>query len=102
VWIGFGEGACQNAEQESLDHFAHIEPDCCQDLVQGLEFRFYGLWLMISDLMFRVNRIRRGLVFKAHRLVYHSTLGLGVMKKKKKANRIAASAKSTMILLFFF
>jgi hypothetical protein len=25
-----------------------------------------------------------GLVFKAHRLVYHSTLGLGVMKKKNK------------------
>ena len=24
-----------------------------------------------------------GLVFKAHRLVYHSTLGLGVIKKKK-------------------
>ena len=26
----------------------------------------------------------RGLVFKAHRLVYHSTLGLSVIKKKKK------------------
>jgi len=25
-----------------------------------------------------------GLVFKAHRLVYHSTLGLRVIKKKKK------------------
>ena len=30
-----------------------------------------------------VNRFRGGLVFKAHRLVYHSTLGLRVMKKKK-------------------
>ena len=27
---------------------------------------------------------RGGLVFKAHRLVYHSTLGLRVIKKKKK------------------
>ena len=26
---------------------------------------------------------RGGLVFKAHRLVYHSTLGLRVIKKKK-------------------
>jgi len=27
---------------------------------------------------------RGGLLFKAHRLLYHSTLGLRVMKKKKK------------------
>ena len=33
---------------------------------------------------FRVQRFRGGLVFKAHRLVYHSTLGLRVIKKKKK------------------
>ena len=31
-----------------------------------------------------VNRFRGGLVFKAHRLVYHSTLGLRVINKKKK------------------
>jgi len=31
-----------------------------------------------------VKRFRDGLVFKAHRLVYHSTLGLRVIKKKKK------------------
>jgi len=31
-----------------------------------------------------VQRFRGGLVFKAHRLVYPSTLGLGVIKKKKK------------------
>ena len=30
------------------------------------------------------KRFRRGLVFKAHRPVYHSTLGLRVIKKKKK------------------
>jgi len=30
---------------------------------------------------------RGGLVFKAHRLVYHSTLGLRVIKKKKKKKR---------------
>jgi len=30
-----------------------------------------------------VQRFRGGLVFKAHRLLYHSTLGLRVMKKKK-------------------
>ena len=31
--------------------------------------------------------VRGGLVFKAHRLVYHSTLGWRVIKKKKKAVR---------------
>ena len=30
-----------------------------------------------------VQQFRGGLVFKAHRLVYHSTLGLRVIKKKK-------------------
>jgi len=30
-----------------------------------------------------VKRFRGGLVFKAHRLVYHSTLGWRVIKKKK-------------------
>ena len=29
-----------------------------------------------------MKRFRGGLVFKAHRLVYHSTLGLRVIKKK--------------------
>ena len=31
----------------------------------------------------RSNMLRGGLVFKAHRLVYHSTLGSRVIKKKK-------------------
>ena len=33
----------------------------------------------------KVKRFRGGLVFKAHRLVYHSTLGWRVIKNKKKA-----------------
>jgi len=34
-----------------------------------------------------VQRLRGGLVFKAHRLVYHSTLGLRVIKKKNTPAR---------------
>ena len=30
-----------------------------------------------------------GLVFKAHRLLYHSTLGLGAIQKKKKKKKSA-------------
>ena len=33
------------------------------------------------------KRFRGGLILKAHRLVYHSTLGLRVIKKKQKAER---------------
>ena len=38
-----------------------------------------------EQLLYRnVQRFRGGLVLKAHRLVYHATLGLRVIKKKKK------------------
>ena len=33
-----------------------------------------------------MKRFRGGLVFKAHRLLYHSTLGSRVIKKKRKKN----------------
>ena len=33
-----------------------------------------------------VQRFQDGLVFKAHRLLYHSTLGLRVKKKKEEAS----------------
>jgi len=35
-----------------------------------------------------VKRFRGGLVFEAHRLVYYSTLGSRVIKKKKKKEEI--------------
>jgi len=40
----------------------------------------YELTLQVSN----VQWFRGGLVFKAHRLLYHATLGLRVIKKKKK------------------
>ena len=40
---------------------------------------------MIQLLRRNVKRFRGGLVFKAHRLVYHSTLSWRVIKKKKEA-----------------
>ena len=36
-----------------------------------------------------VKRFRGGLVFKAHRLVYHSTLGLPVIKKRRRTDAAA-------------
>jgi len=40
--------------------------------------------LQVWGLGFYVKRFRGGLVFKAHRLLYHSTIGVRVTKKKKK------------------
>ena len=41
---------------------------------------------MVKEQLLRrhVNRFRGGFVFKTHRLVHQSTLGWGVIKKKKK------------------
>jgi len=39
-----------------------------------------------------VKRFRGGLVFKAHRLLYHSTLGLRVIKKRRKNVKAEAPA----------
>jgi len=49
-----------------------------------------------------VQRFRGGLVFKAYRLVYHSTLGSRVIKKIKKrcpgpGRRVGASGKRECI-----
>jgi len=41
-----------------------------------------------------VKRFRGGLVFKTHRHVYHSTLGLIVMKKKKKVSSMGGRIMS--------
>jgi len=41
-----------------------------------------------------VQRFRGGLVFKAHRLLYHSTLGLRVMKKRRR-RMVAAVVEQT-------
>jgi len=43
------------------------------------------LWYVPEQLLHRnVQRFRGGLVFEAHRLWYHSTLGLRVIKKREK------------------
>jgi len=45
----------------------------------GFEVRVQGKVLYRN-----VKRFRDGLVFKAHRLLYHSHLGLRVIKKKRR------------------
>ena len=46
-----------------------------------------------------VKRFRGGLVFKAHRWLYHSTLGSRVIKKKNQAERGAVHAKRQLLHL---
>ena len=53
----------------------------------GVDLRTQNLppgQLLTGDIRRAVKRFRGGLVFKAHRLVDHSTLGLRAIKKKKK------------------
>jgi len=48
-------------------------------------------------------RFRGGLVFKAHRPVYHSTLDLRVIKKKKTCTCVAVcGVRFQRMWLFFF
>ena len=54
-----------------------------------------GSWTL--QLLYRnVQRSRGGLVFKAHRLVYHSILGLRVIKKKRRTLRVQRNHVSVM------
>ena len=58
--------------------FAKIKPRSNRQLMGRLR---------ASELLHRnVQRLRGGLVFKAHRLLYHSTLGFRVITKKKGAS----------------
>jgi len=50
-------------------------------------------------LFLNLQRFRGGLVFKAHRLFYHSTLGLRVIKKKKKVPPIKSSFSGPCFVL---
>ena len=46
-----------------------------------------------NRLLYRnMQRFRGGLVFKAHRLLYHPTLGVRVIKRKKRINRQSCPA----------
>ena len=44
--------------------------------------------MRVQGVGFRAKRSRGELAFQAHRLVYHSTLGSRVIKKKKKMFRV--------------
>ena len=56
-------------------HGLGCRPKCSGHGVRGEKCRLEGVGLR--------GRGRGGLVFKAHRLLYHSTLGLRVIKTKK-------------------
>ena len=57
-----------------------------------LKFRFNHSYMFHTRSTADVKRFRGGLVFKTHRRAYRSTLGLRVMKKKKKDNGASLGA----------
>ena len=56
--------------------------------------RALGSGCMASGLVRNVKRFRGGLVFKKQRLMYHSTLGLRVIKKKGLVTSASARVRS--------
>ena len=67
-------------------------PERCEVCALKCELEGLGLMLQASSLRIKgvgssvsrnVKRFRGGLVFNAHRLVYHSTVGLRVIKRRK-------------------
>jgi len=74
--------ACRYSKwPETLDRASQLGPSCrcTRDCSTDKQ--------LVQLLRRNVKRFRGGLVFKAHRLVYHSTLGWRAIKKKKKACR---------------
>ena len=79
--------------------------------LQGDKYRHSGpvhqndlaTWCRGSQPLYKnVDRFRCGLVFKAHRLLYHPNLGLRVIKKKKRrehctGTRTASQCKATTL-----
>ena len=58
-------------------------PDLCRRLAPGTGSCTDRYSFQFKNNCRNVKRFRGGLVFKAHRLLYHSTLGVRVIKKKK-------------------
>jgi len=61
--------------------------------VSGFGLRVQGFGVRDCGWSYHVKRFRGGLVFKAQRLMYHSTLGLRVIKKKKYQTRRTAAKR---------
>ena len=55
-------------------------------LGQGELYRSVQFSIKKEQILKNAQRFRGGLVFKAHRLSHHSTLGLRVINKEKKKN----------------
>ena len=57
----------------------------------GTAWAHLGSYLLSRN----VEQFRKGLVFKAHRLLHHSTLGSRVVKKKKTSASMRAASTAT-------
>ena len=100
---GFRDVVSMHCTCQSI-HLVDTPP--CQSRSVAEHARSKKLPLQEQVLWRNVKRSGGGLVFKAHRLVHHSTLGLRIIKQKKKIEKLedayASEASHRHDLLFFF
>jgi len=71
--------------KNSLSQIPEIAPTTLRGTSHRLSEDGSVQFSISEQLLYRnVQRFRGGLVFKAHRLVYHSTIGWRLIQKKKK------------------
>ena len=76
---GHGRGTTRAEDAQGTPTQSHISPS-----IQVYEDYLAAFGGRQTSFRISTSRFRGGLVVKAHRLLYHSALGLRVMKKKKE------------------
>ena len=83
VVLGRGAFSYERGTPVGLRVWAHLrvhgQEGVLRELYRSVQFSVYAQLLRRKE-----KRFRGGLVFQAHRLVYHSTLGLRVIKKREE------------------
>ena len=82
-----------------LKRFSHKIPDCPPHPLRGTSHGYRARMRRGVDPC--VKRFRGGIVFKAHRLVYHSPLGWRAIRKKKKKRGRGVRDPSCSAALWF-
>ena len=93
------EFAWQSLRKDVEASLDHIDDELFANLVSRVSYLKMRREWYEQLLRRNVNRFRGGLVLKAHRPVYHSSLGLSVIQKKKIDDKLFANLDSRVSYL---